>query len=119
MAKVQFNGRADTRVLSADDLKRHGVEGFKKTSFPKGVPTEVSDEVANTLLEKPNVFGKFALVDENGEVVEQSAPSKKAQAEANEAEGATSQESTGTPSTTTGTGSTSGSTSGRASTRTT
>lgn len=115
MAKVQFNGLADARILSSDDLKSFGVEGFSKTTFKKGVPTEVSDEVAQLLLDKPNVFGKFAEVGEDGEIVARSKPSRKAQEKANEAEGATSQESTGTPSTTTGTGSTSG----RASTRTT
>lgn len=118
MAKVQYNGRADLRVLDAEDLKRHGVEGFKKTPFARGKSVQVTDEVAALFLDKPEVFGSFSLVDDEGNVLEKTSLKEAASAD-NEAPGATSQESTGTASTTTGTGSTSGSTSGRASTRTT
>lgn len=67
MAKVTFVGRDDQRILSADDLKKAGVEGFTKTTFVKGQAAEVSPEVAKALTENVKLFGKFRVEEEKAE----------------------------------------------------
>lgn len=57
--QVQYAGWEDVRELAAVDLKKVGVEGFKSTHFHRQVPTEVSDEVGQALLENPDMFGDF------------------------------------------------------------
>jgi hypothetical protein len=67
MAKVVYNGFADFRELEAADLKKADVSGFKKTSFAKGVPVEVSDEVAKALTEN-SLFSGFKTVSDDTEL---------------------------------------------------
>lgn len=58
--KVQYNGPSDFQEFDAADLKKSGVEGFRKTSFAKGVPVEVDDEVGAVLVSKDDeIFGDF------------------------------------------------------------
>lgn len=65
MAQVIYRGRADVRELAAEDLKKAGVEGFKKTRFPRNTPVEVSDEVAAALTNPDyKLFGNFELYEE-------------------------------------------------------
>lgn len=65
MAKVKFVGRDDLRILDAADLKKAEVEGFRKTEFARFEAVEVSDEVAEALLDESEFFGKFELVEED------------------------------------------------------
>lgn len=58
--KVKYNGPSHFRVLDAADLKKVGVEGFKKTSFPRGEEVEVDEAVAKGLDEL--VPGEFSVV---------------------------------------------------------
>ena len=67
MATVIYRGKADIRVLSANDLKRVGVEGFRKTEFHNGEPIEVSSEVAKVLVNNSQ-FGNFEGVIEESEL---------------------------------------------------
>jgi hypothetical protein len=58
--KIVFTGPEDVRILASDDLKRHSaVEGFTKTTFAKGRPVEVDDEVALALTTQTEVYGNF------------------------------------------------------------
>lgn len=60
MTKIVFTGPEDIRILAADDLNTHaGVEGFKKTSFYKGQPKEVDEDVFIALTSMPEIFGNF------------------------------------------------------------
>jgi hypothetical protein len=54
---IAYTGRADIRVLNAEDLKRLGVEGFRKTEFKRNQEVEVDAEVAKALTEH-EVLGK-------------------------------------------------------------
>lgn len=67
MARIKYTGRADVRVLDADDLKKADVEGFRKTSFARGEAVEVDDAVATLLTDSESfdVFGKFEAVSED------------------------------------------------------
>lgn len=59
MATLKYKGTADAYELTAEHLKRHGVEGFTKTRFDakNDFRAEVSDEAANKLVElMPNDF---------------------------------------------------------------
>lgn len=76
MTSIVYKGDADVRELASDDLKKAGVEGFKKTAFAKGVPTEVADDVATALIEN-DIFGDFGL-SSDVEIVAEPAPSTKA-----------------------------------------
>ena len=61
--EIKYSDRSDARVLDADDLKRVGVEGFRKTMFPRGEAVEVDDAVGEMLLEAHEIFGKFERVE--------------------------------------------------------
>lgn len=64
MTHIKYDGPSDSYELSANDLKQAGVEGFKKTTFPKDQPVEVSDEVAKALVENEStLFGQFSMAD--------------------------------------------------------
>lgn len=56
---IAFQGPSHFRVLAAADLALAGVEGFKKTEFPRRVPVEVEDRVAQAILERPKLYGNF------------------------------------------------------------
>lgn len=61
--RVVFKSRStDNRVLSAADLKKAGVEDFKKITFVRNEPVEVSDEVAEVLTGH-KLFTGFAIFD--------------------------------------------------------
>lgn len=62
MTNIVYKGKADRRVLSAADLKSHGVE-FTKTTFNRGEAQEVDEAVAEVLISNPKIFGKFELAD--------------------------------------------------------
>lgn len=58
--KIVFTGPEDVRVLASEDLKRHSaIEGFAKTTFVKGQPKEIDDEVALALITQDDIYGKF------------------------------------------------------------
>lgn len=69
MMKVSYTGTSDFQEFSAADFKKAGVEGQNKVSFPKGVPTKVSDEAGQALISDEGVFGRhsFEQVDEADE----------------------------------------------------
>ena len=63
MAKVKFVGKGiDIRVLDAEDLKKAGVEGFKKREFRHGEVVDVPDAVAKVLVEN-ELYGDFEEVE--------------------------------------------------------
>lgn len=66
MTKVAYQGPADIRILTSDDVQQVGVEAgvFKKTEFYRDQPVELDDSVANALIENGDVFGKFAVYEE-------------------------------------------------------
>ena len=69
--KIAYTGKADVRVLTADDFKKFSeVEGFKKTSFNKGETVEVTDEIGQALLDNTRHFGEFTEVTEGDEPAE-------------------------------------------------
>lgn len=57
--RAKFMGPSHFRILDAEDLKKAGVEGFRKTSFPKRVEVEVDEKVASALTGHPSLFGRF------------------------------------------------------------
>jgi hypothetical protein len=66
---LQYNGPADTRELTAADLKKAGVEGAHKVTYLKGVPAEVKDDAtADALLQHDLFAGEFSEVDDPGQV---------------------------------------------------
>lgn len=77
-ATVKFTGRDDSRTLSANDLKKAGVEGFTKTTFARGEAVEVEREVAQALVEHEALFGQFQLQEREAPVKQNEAtPEKK------------------------------------------
>lgn len=67
MTQIVYKGTSDYRELSAEDLKKANVEGFRKTSFAKGEPVEVDDAVATALVDNESGMfeGEFEVYDEN------------------------------------------------------
>lgn len=61
---VKYKGRSDVRELAAEDLRKAGVEGFRKTSFLRNESTEVPDEVGRALIEHELFARDFEQVDE-------------------------------------------------------
>jgi len=61
--EIKYTDSSDARVLDADDLKKAGVEGFRKTMFQRGESVEVDDAVGDALLAAPEIFGKFERVE--------------------------------------------------------
>ena len=57
--RAKYLGPSHFRILDAEDLKKAGVEGFRKTSFPKRVEVEVDEKVAAALVGQPGLFGRF------------------------------------------------------------
>lgn len=51
--QLKYKGGSDAYELVADDLKRHGVEGFTKTRWDlaNNFTAEVSDDAADKILE--------------------------------------------------------------------
>ena len=76
MKKVIYQGPADIRILTSDDVQQAGVEAgvFKKTEFFRNESVEVEDSVATALIENPDVFGKFAIHEEVAEAETADAP---------------------------------------------
>jgi hypothetical protein len=66
--RVKYTGTSDVQEFDASDLKKAGVEGFRKTSFPQGVAVEVSDEVGELLTSKEGLFGDYAFSEVADEV---------------------------------------------------
>lgn len=65
---LQYNGPADTRELSAADLKKAGVEGAHKAIYTRGVPAEVKDDAtADALLQHELFSGEFTEVEDSGQ----------------------------------------------------
>lgn len=66
MKFVKYTGPSDVREFNAEDMKKAGVEGFRKTGFPKGVSVAVEDEVADVLTSAEGFFSEegFLLVSE-------------------------------------------------------
>lgn len=60
--KVQYKGPSHFRVLDASDMKKFGVDGFKKTSFARRTDVEVPDEVGKVLVE---TLGEFVEVKDD------------------------------------------------------
>ena len=101
MKQVAYQGPADIRILTSDDVQTVGVEAgvFKKTEFYRDQPVEVDDSVADALIENDGVFGKFAVVEKAD--AEKAAQDDEAEAEVEEGEATASganTETTGTPS---------------------
>lgn len=78
--QIAYVGRDDLRILAAADLhKVADITGFHKTSFAKGQPVEVDAEVAAALLGNPDLFGTFAVVEQEAPAeVEEKADGEKA-----------------------------------------
>lgn len=81
MGKVIYTGTSDAHILGADDLDKAGVEGFKSTTFAKGIAVEVSDEAADAIINDPIFGGEFR------------APKKKAKAKASAVFGGSNEDS--------------------------
>lgn len=61
MRTIKYTGTSDAQTFDAEDMKKEGVEGFKKTTFRKGEPVEVDDAVAEQLLGKEGIFGPYSF----------------------------------------------------------
>lgn len=61
--QIVYRGSEDFRILDSEDLQKGGVEAgvFRKTEFPRYQPVDVEDAVANALIERSDLYGKFAL----------------------------------------------------------
>lgn len=64
MPFVQYSNFADVRELNAADLSKAGVEGFRSTKFPRHEAIEVSDEVAEALLNHELFATEFTVADD-------------------------------------------------------
>ena len=64
MTGIKFNGPEDIRVLDGHDLNRAGVEGFHKTEFYKGQPVIVDEATAEGLMNNPELYGEFEIVED-------------------------------------------------------
>jgi hypothetical protein len=64
MTHIKYVGTSNFRELGAADLAKAEVDGFRKTTFVKDEPTEVSDEAAKALVENES-----GLFDEEFEAV--------------------------------------------------
>lgn len=85
--EIKYSDRSDARVLDADDLKRVGVEGFRKTMFPRGEAVEVDDAVGEMLLESPEIFGKFERVERDAPSTDEAKAAKASAKDADAAPG--------------------------------
>lgn len=59
MAKLHYKGSSDRYILESADLKRHGIEGFSKTTFDSSnqFTADVSQDAADKLVElQPDDF---------------------------------------------------------------
>ena len=70
MKLIKYTGAVDFRVLASEDLKVAEVTGFRKTIFPVGVGVEVDDEVAQALIDNPDIFGNFEVIENAPEVID-------------------------------------------------
>lgn len=99
---IKYVHGSNFRELDAADLKKAGVDGFKKTTFAKDEPVEVEDNVAAALVD--NESGLFddefeyveddEALDEPDQGEQLTAAQKKAKAKA-DADAAKSQTATG------------------------
>lgn len=66
MGKVKYTGPDDARILDASDIaKAIEVEGFRKTTYPKGEVVEMDDAVIEAITAVPEIYGNFeAVTDE-------------------------------------------------------
>lgn len=64
MPNVQYVGSSDYRVLTASDLDKADITGFKKTTFHRHETTEVDDVVAEALLTHEFFEGEFQAVSD-------------------------------------------------------
>lgn len=62
MKHLVYQGNADFRRLSPEDLKKHGGDLAQPVVFTRGEPVEVNESVAKALLENPRVYGNFEVV---------------------------------------------------------
>lgn len=61
--KIKYVGPSHFRELGAEDLKKFGVEGFKKTTWTRDEPTDIEPKAGKALLE--NLPDEFAEVPED------------------------------------------------------
>lgn len=104
MTMIKYTGTSDSYELSAADFAKGGVEGARKTRFPKGKAVEVDDAIAELLLNADKddpVFGDFKTVfqeaDDEDEAYEDDAPKGSANPPEMSDSGNPSQSSTSTP----------------------
>ena len=77
MGKVKYTGPDDARILDAKDIaKAVEVEGFRKTTYPKGTPVEMDDAVIEAITAVPEIFGNFEVVTDEAEADSKSTKSK-------------------------------------------
>lgn len=67
--KITYRGRSDVRLLSKDDLKKHGVSVDEDLVFKRGEEVSVAKEVRDLLVDNPVIFGQFTKPDEEPEAV--------------------------------------------------
>lgn len=69
MTKIVYNGMSDSYTLSSDDLKKAGVEGFTKTTFPRHEVKDIDDAAAQAITSNEGVFTgfPFAIVEDSEE----------------------------------------------------
>lgn len=88
MGKVKYTGPDDARILDASDIaKAVEVEGFRKTTYPKGAVVEMDDAVIDAITAVPEIYGNFERVDED------EAPAKSTKGKAKADEGAVTETS--------------------------
>lgn len=61
-AFIKYIGTAHYRVLDNEDLKKFGVKGFRSTTWGRGEALEVTEQVAEALLD--NLDDEFELAEE-------------------------------------------------------
>lgn len=72
---LQYIGPADTREITAADLKKAGVEGGHKATYAKDGVAEIDDEAtADALLTSPLFAGEFVEVESQADAAKASEP---------------------------------------------
>lgn len=94
--KVKYTGYADFQVFSAPDFAKAGVEG-KKTTFPKGEPVEVSEEVGQALTSDEGIFANYQFKEVDEDEGTPRSSSRGATDDSEMADSGTVQGDTGTP----------------------
>lgn len=77
MKTIAYQGQAHFRELSTEDFAKAGVEGHKAMTFERFLPTEVSNELADAIVENPDLFPDFGEPEDVPEAVELAKVEKK------------------------------------------